>query len=114
MSNPVLDSMLRPIETAPRFEVGQTVRILSGLDVNMPPELEHWLGAKCKVLQQIPSGLVHKNWAYLLEHPNGRTCEFKEDELDRRYRRKRSIGTVDWRQAPNYLNRQRVASQSSR
>lgn len=95
MSNPVLDAMPRPIETTPRFMVGQTVRVLSGLDVNMPPELTHWLGAKCKVLRQIQSGLVHKSWAYLLEHPNGRTCEFKEDELDRRYRRNMPIGAIN-------------------
>lgn len=84
----VMAAMLKPITAEPIFKAGQTVRVLSRIDVNMPVELDYWLGEKCEVIKPVPRGLIRKEWAYLLQHPNGRTCEFMEYELDRRFKRR--------------------------
>ena len=86
MNDKVIQAMLEPITTKPIFKVGQTVRVISNIDVNMPKELDYWLGQKCELIKCIPRGLIRKEWAYLLKHPNGHTCEFMGHELDRRYK----------------------------
>ena len=70
----------------PVFIVGQTVRVISNIDINMPRELDYWLNTKCKVLKIIPRGFCAREWCYELLHPNGQTCEFKLEELDLRYK----------------------------
>lgn len=85
---PLIDLMnkqaAKPIETAPLFAVDQIVRVLSGVvdDGQTPP---HWAGARCRVLRRFVGGCISKRWVYVLEHPNGKTCEFMEDELDLRF-----------------------------
>lgn len=79
-------------KTTPIFVVGQTVRVICRIDVNMPRELDHWLNTKCEVLRVIPRGFCCREWCYELKHPNGKTCEFKADELDLRYRRRNFKG----------------------
>jgi hypothetical protein len=75
-------------EGKPLFVVGQTVRVISNIEVNFPPSLNHWLNSKCIVLNVVTRGLISKEYVYELLHPNGRICEFKAEELDRRYSRK--------------------------
>jgi len=73
-------------KTMPSFVVGQTVRVISKIDVNMPECLDYWLNMKCIVLKVIPRGLCCREWCYELKHPDGHICEFKLEELDLRYR----------------------------
>lgn len=84
----VMQAMMEPIKTEPVFQLGQTVRVILNIDVNFPSELDYWLNSKCEVIEQKAVGLVNKRWVYILRHPNGRTCEFSEDEIDGRYKRK--------------------------
>lgn len=81
----VLKALLEPIKSKPLFQIGRTVRVLKRIDVNMPGELNYWLDTKCEVIQQVPRGLISKEWAYLLRHSNGHICEFLEHEIDKRY-----------------------------
>ena len=90
MKDEILKKMLAAPESAPDFEVGQTVRVISRIDVNMPKELGYWLNTKCEVLRVMPRGFVNREWCYELRHPNGRTCEFKLEELDLRYKRRKA------------------------
>ncbi len=70
------------------FSVGQTVRVIKYIECNMPSELDYWLNTECEVLKIVPRGFISREWAYELKHPNGKRCEFKIDELDRRYIKK--------------------------
>jgi hypothetical protein len=86
----VLKAILANPKENPVFEAGQTVRVISKIDVNMPASLNYWLNAKCEVLRAIPRGFVGREWCYELKHPNGAICEFKTEELDLRYRKRKS------------------------
>ena len=85
VTDPVMAAMLKPIDVDPLFNVGQSARVLLSVGEELPPGLEYWPGSVCMVLERIPRGLVRKVWSYRLLHINGRTCEFREEELDRRY-----------------------------
>lgn len=89
MSNEVMKMMFSEPESTPAFIVGQMVRVISHIDVNMPKELDYWLDTKCEVLRVIPRGLIGREWCYELKHQNGHTCEFKLEELDLRYRQRK-------------------------
>jgi hypothetical protein len=84
------DLIAKILSTAPKerpvFAIGQTVRVLSKIDVNFPKELDYWLNSKCKVVDIIPRGFIGRDWSYELIHENGKTCEFRKEELDLRYR----------------------------
>jgi len=86
MSDELLRAMFKKPESAPDFIVGQKVRVISRIDVNMPRELSYWLNTVCEVLQVVPRGFISREWCYQLRHPNGETCEFKGSELDLRYK----------------------------
>ncbi len=90
MKDEMLKKMLAAPESKPDFEEGQTVRVISRIDVNMPKELDYWLNEKCVVLRVIPRGFISREWCYELRHPNGSTCEFKLEELDLRYKRRKA------------------------
>ena len=90
MQDEILKHMFSAPESMPDFVVGQTVRVISRIDVNMPRELNYWLNAKCEVLAVIARGFFCREWCYKLRHPNGMTCEFKADELDLRYKRRKA------------------------
>ena len=90
MKDEMLKKMFAKPESAPDFVVGQTVRVISRIDVNMPSSLDYWLGTKCEVLRVIPRGLGNREWCYELRHPNGKICEFKREELDLRYKRRKA------------------------
>jgi len=87
----VLKEMFAHPKEQPAFEVGQTVRVISRIDVNMPADLNYWLNSKCVVLRVIPRGFVGREWCYELKHPNGAICEFKSEELDLRYRKRKAV-----------------------
>ena len=70
------------------FSIGQTVRVIKYIECNMPSELDYWLDTECEVLAIIPRGFISREWAYEIRHPNGKRCEFKLEELDRRYIKK--------------------------
>ena len=88
MSDEIIKKMFEDPKSKPIFVIGQTVRVISKIDVNMPPELDHWLNAKCVVIGIKPRGFIYREWCYELRHPNGRKCEFKSEELDHRYKRR--------------------------
>ncbi|MCP4987126.1 MAG: hypothetical protein GY928_14095 [Colwellia sp.] len=89
MKNEIIKKMLAKPDGEPDFTVGQTVRVISRIDVNMPRSLNYWLGTKCEVLRVIPRGFGNRVWCYELRHTNGKTCEFTLDELDLRYKRRK-------------------------
>ena len=69
------------------FEIGQKVRvkILLSEDGQTP---KFWEGARAKVMSRY-STLMHKEHWYTLEHSqNGAQDNFKEEEIDRRYRQR--------------------------
>lgn len=69
------------------FEVGQTVRVVKSV-VNDGQTPKHWAGATGSVERRKTTGL-HKDHWYVVRHATGNvTCEFREDELDRRYARR--------------------------
>ncbi len=84
----MLAELFKDPDTTPAFVVGQTVRVISRIDVNMPMELDYWSDTECEVLEVVARGFCSREWCYKLLHPNGDTCEFKTDELDMRSRRK--------------------------
>jgi len=84
----VLAKMFSPPKSEPVYVVGQTVRVISRIDVNMPQRLDYWLNSKCTVIGVVPRGFISREWCYLLRHENGNTCEFKAEELDSRYKRR--------------------------
>lgn len=90
MKSEIIKKMFSSPESKPDFVVGQTVRVISRIDVNMPSSLSYWLDTKCKVLRVIPRGFGNREWCYELLHPNGKICEFKLEELDLRYRRRKA------------------------
>ena len=90
MEDGIIKKMFADPEVKPDFNVGQTVRVISRIDVNMPAELNYWLNSKCVVLRIIPRGFISREWCYELQHPNGQTCEFKSEELDLRYKRRKA------------------------
>ena len=89
MSDELVKAMFSKPKLQPVFEIGQTVRVISRIDMNMPKDLDYWLNAKCKVLSIVPRGFGCREWCYELMHDNGRTCEFKASELDLRYRKRK-------------------------
>jgi hypothetical protein len=88
MSEEFIKQLFAQPKSKPIFEVGQTVRVISRIDVNMPKELDHWLNSKCKVIGVVARGFISRDWSYELLHKNGRTCEFRKEELDLRYKKK--------------------------
>lgn len=90
MQDEIVKAMFAAPESIPDFVVGQTVRVISRIDVNMPRELSYWLNTKCTVLQVVPRGFFNREWCYQLRHPNGQYCEFKACELDMRYKRRKA------------------------
>lgn len=88
MNDDIIKQLFAHPKSEPEFVVGQTVRVISSITVNMPEELDYWLDTKCEILNVVPRGFFGREWCYELRHPNGRTCEFTRDELDLRYRRK--------------------------
>lgn len=85
--NPLAELVKDPKEK-PIFEVGQTVRVVSHIDVNFPENCYFWLDTKCEVLAVVPRGFFGREWCYRLKHPNGSVDEFKAEELDKRYRKR--------------------------
>ena len=81
--------MMRRIETKPfLYSFGQKARVLSNVieDGQTP---EYWSGAKVEIRERYHTP-IFKNRVYVVKHlKNNRICEFKEEELDKRYRRKR-------------------------
>lgn len=66
------------------FKIGKIVRLKVGLsDDGQTPK--YWNGAKVKIINQYASGL-HKDHWYILQHSNGAIDDFKEHEIDQRYR----------------------------
>lgn len=90
MNDEALKAMLANPKEKPLFEVGQTVRVISRIDVNMPSDLSYWLNTECEVLKVVPRGFIGREWCYELRHPTGNTCEFKAEELDMRYRKRKA------------------------
>ena len=69
------------------FIRGQVGRVKSGViqDGQTP---KYWGGAKVIIISRKRTPLF-KSHIYTVKHlENNRTCEFKEDELDKRFRRK--------------------------
>lgn len=95
MNDSVLAMMCRTPEEPPVFKVGQTVRVVSRIDCNMPAELSYWLNSKCTVIKIIARGFVCREFCYELRHENGRTCEFKKSELDLRSRTRNLLNTTE-------------------
>lgn len=87
METDVLAELLKDPVERPLFVVGQTVRVISKIDVNFPKECHFWLNTECEVLAIVPRGFFGREWCYRLKHPNGSIDEFKPDELDGRYKR---------------------------
>lgn len=69
------------------FEVGQKVKVCQKVlkDGQTP---RFWLVGLVTVVSRSTSGLHKEHW-YHLEHPNGAHDEFRETELDYRYRKRR-------------------------
>ena len=88
MNDAMVKELFAPPQSEPDFKVGQTVRVISRIDVDMPSQLDYWLDTKCEVLLVVARGFGCREWCYKLRHPNGRTCEFTLEELDLRFRRK--------------------------
>ena len=74
-----------PILTPPMFKVGQIVRVLKHIPDDGQTPL-YWGGAKGECIDLKAAGLLVKVWVYEVRHPNGSVCEFKEEELDYRFR----------------------------
>jgi hypothetical protein len=86
----IVKAMFAAPESIPDFVVGQTVRVISRIDVNMPRELDYWLNSKCEVIAVVARGFICRDWSYKLLHENGHTCEFRKEELDLRYKRRKA------------------------
>lgn len=86
----VADAYRRPDPRPYVFEVGQPgrVRLVVAEDGQTPP---WWAGARVRVTGRRTTGL-HKDHWYKVRADDGRTCEFREDELDRRFARTRGGG----------------------
>ena len=76
------------------FEVGQKVRVL---DVRVDQRWAgwdgqtkaYWNGAVVEVLSRKSTGL-HKDHFYCLKHENGAIDDFREEELDGRFRKRKN------------------------
>ena len=68
------------------FQEGQTIRVVKGVskDGQTPA---FWNGALAVVVRRYCTGIYKDHW-YVLRHSNGIQDEFREDEIDFRYRRK--------------------------
>jgi len=68
------------------YQEGQTIRVLNGRskDGQTPT---YWNGALAVVVRRYCTGIHKEHW-YVLRHSNGREDEFREEEIDGRYRRK--------------------------
>lgn len=68
------------------FQEGQKVRV--NKDVTKDGQTPaYWAGALVTVTRRTRSWLYKEHW-YTLRHPNGQEDEFRETELDYRYKRK--------------------------
>ena len=90
MEDEIIKKMFKKPEDEPVFQIGQTVRVISYIEVNFPSSMGYWFNAKCKVLKIVPRGFFGRVWCYVLEHPDGHICEFKKEELDLRYRKRKA------------------------
>ena len=69
------------------FVVGQIVRLRKGRsDDGQTPE--YWDGATVVVVSMYSSGLLKNHWYKVLHPARNVTCDFEEDEFDKRYFRK--------------------------
>ena len=68
------------------FAVGQTVRVNKTKE-NDGQTPRWWYGSKCRVVSTGTSPLYGQRW-YCLRHPNGKVDDWKQEEIDRRYRLK--------------------------
>lgn len=71
------------------FQLNQAVRVLSDIASDGQTPV-YWAGAKAIVVRRYTTGL-HKEHFYVvrsISSQTGRECEFRESELDQRYRRK--------------------------
>jgi len=84
-----LVAAMKTIDTEPIFSIGQTVRVVSHIEINFPAELDYWLGAKCEVLSLTARGMFCPEWWYQLRHPNGEVCDFNAGDLDHRYAKRK-------------------------
>ena len=86
LTDDLLTAVNEPIQAPPIFRVGQTVRVLKRIiDDGQTPH--YWSGAKGECISVNIAGLIRKVWVYQVRHPNGNMCEFKEEELDYRFRK---------------------------
>ena len=76
----------------PDFILGQSVRVISQIDINFPRELSYWFNSKGIVVDMYITGLFSNTWRYDLIHPdNGNICTFEISELDLRSKKKNHI-----------------------
>jgi hypothetical protein len=76
----------------PEFVLGQSVRVISNIDINFPNELNYWCNSKGIIVDMYISGLFSNTWRYDLIHPsNGNICTFELFELDLRSKKKNTI-----------------------
>jgi hypothetical protein len=68
------------------FKVGQGTRVLNGVvkDGQTPP---YWAGARVKIVAGWSSPIYKDHW-YKVQMGD-KTCDFREEELDMRFRRNR-------------------------
>jgi hypothetical protein len=68
------------------FKVGQLVRPLKKV-IDDGQTKEYWIYGKSIIISRTRTMFSKRNY-YRLEHPNGATDDFEEDELDYRFVRK--------------------------
>ena len=66
------------------YKKGQIARIKNGVS-NDGQTPKHWDGAKVVILSQHSSPLFKQHWYEVIHMENSHTCDFKEEELDRRF-----------------------------
>jgi len=69
------------------YNVGQSVRVLRNLEVNVHA-IRHLLGTKGTVIDRYTTALRKEN-KYIVKFPKGDTETFDEDELDKRFIRRK-------------------------
>lgn len=84
LADKLVEAYQRPDPKPYLYGVGTRVRVCRGREVDGQTPA-YWSGAMVEVLGRHCSGLLKQHW-YKLRHDNGASCDFKEDELDRRYR----------------------------
>jgi len=79
-----IEYVMKPDSKPFLFKKGQVARVLNGIsDDGQTPE--YWDGAKVIISEKHCSTIFKHHWYKVIHMENSRTCEFKEEELDKRF-----------------------------